>query len=89
MKLVEEEIKMDQHNHNHSSVEGRLTSLEIRMAVAESDIKNVRDDITSIKDDTRWLRRAFTNALIVATVGGIIGLGFVVIQFIMKGGNVG
>lgn len=58
------------------------------MAVAESDIKNVRDDITSIKDDTKWLRRAITNALIVggiALFGGIISA---VIIFLMKGGTI-
>ena len=69
--------------------EGRVTSLEIRMAVAESDIKNVRDDITSIKDDTKWLRRAITNALIVGGITLIIGVVSAVVLFILKGGTIG
>lgn len=65
------------------STEGRLTSLEIRMAVAESDIKNVKVDIASIKDDTRWLRRTITNSIIVAIIGGVVGAAFWAIQFIL------
>jgi hypothetical protein len=65
------------------SIEGRVTSLEIRVAVAESDIKNVKADITSIKDDTRWLRRAITNTLIVGTIGGALGVVFYQVQYIM------
>jgi hypothetical protein len=68
--------------------EGRVTSLEIKVAVMESDIKNVKEDIGSIKDDTKWLRRAITNALIVggiALFGGIIST---VIVFILRGGTI-
>lgn len=61
-------------------LEGRVSSLEIRMAVAESDIKNTREDIATIKDDTRWLRRAFTGAIITAGVGGICALFFALIK---------
>jgi hypothetical protein len=68
--------------------EGRVTSLEIRMAVAESDIKNVREDISSIKDDTKWLRRAITNALIVGGITLAVGVVSAVIIFIMKGGTI-
>jgi hypothetical protein len=62
---------------------GRVTQLEIRMAVAESDIKNVRVDITAIKDDTRWLRRAFTGAIITAAVGGAIGIIFALVNYVV------
>ena len=65
-----------------TGLEGRVTSLEIRMAVAESDIKNVRADITAIKDDTRWLRRAFTGAIITAVIGGVIGFVFILINYV-------
>lgn len=53
------------------------------MAVAESDIRKVTDDITAIKDDTRWIRRAFTGAMITAAVSGVIGLFFVLIKFVL------
>jgi hypothetical protein len=64
-------------------LDGRVTQLEIRMAVAESDIKNVRVDITAIKDDTRWLRRAFTGAIITAAVGGAIGIIFALVNYVV------
>jgi hypothetical protein len=64
-------------------LDGRVTQLEIRMAVAESDIKNVRVDITAIKDDTRWLRRAFTGAIITAIVGGAIGIIFALVNYVV------
>lgn len=58
-----------------ANLEGRVTSLEIRVAVAESDIKNVKEDIGTIKGDTQWIRRAFTGALItlgVTSFGAIV-----------------
>ena len=71
---------MEQQN---TGLEGRVTSLEIRMAVTESDIKNVREDIGAIKDDTRWLRRAITGAMITAAITGTIGLFFVLVKFVL------
>jgi hypothetical protein len=79
--------------HRVKSLEERVAILErsdidkvTRLAVAENNIKGMQDDISSIKDDTKWLRRAFTNALIsasiVAVVGGVIGLVF----WVLKGG---
>jgi hypothetical protein len=67
----------------NDQLDGRVTQLEIRMAVAESDIKNVRVDITAIKDDTRWLRRAFTGAIITAAVGGAIGIIFALVNYVV------
>ena len=68
--------------------EGRVNSLEIKVAVMESDIKNVKEDIGSIKDDTKWLRRAITNALIVGGITLSVGVVSAVILFIMKGGSI-
>lgn len=72
-----------------ASNEERLTRLEsdmmnvkTRLAVAESAIKDVKDDVKEIKNDTKWLRRAITNAMIVSIIGGIIGLFFA----LLKGG---
>jgi hypothetical protein len=67
----------------NSSVEGRLTSLEIRMAVNENDVKAVRDEIKGIKDDTKWLRRTITGALITSIIIGIIGVVFALIKFVI------
>lgn len=54
-----------------SKLEDDMTIIKTRLAVAESTIKDVREDINSIKDDTKWLRRAITNAIIGSVVAGI------------------
>lgn len=53
----------------------KINSLEIRVAVVEATIKEVKEDIDSIKDNTTWILRL--------VVGGIIGA---VITFLLNGG---
>lgn len=59
-----------------SKLENDVADVKTRLAVAESNIKDIKEDIRSIKDDTKWLRRAITNAIIVATVTGVITIVF-------------
>ncbi|KQL37114.1 hemolysin XhlA family protein [Psychrobacillus sp. FJAT-21963] len=44
------------------------------------DIKNLKEDIKEIKDDTKWTRRAITNAFIVGIIGGAVALIYTVLQ---------
>jgi len=44
------------------------------------DIKNLKEDIKEIKDDTKWTRRAITNAFIVGLIGGAIMIFYAAIQ---------
>ncbi|WP_396230113.1 hemolysin XhlA family protein [Cytobacillus sp.] len=64
-------IKMDQRV---SKLEIDMTDVKTRLAVAEASLKDVKEDIRSIKDDTKWLRRAITNALIVGIIGGAVAI---------------
>lgn len=57
-----------------------IIDLKTRMAVAENNIKDMREDIKSIKDDTKWLRRTITNAIIGSVVSGIVAILFVVLK---------
>lgn len=79
--------------HRVKSLEERVSLLErsdldkaTRLAVAENNIKGMQADISAIKDDTKWLRRTWTNAMIggtiVAVIGGVVGLVF----WVIKGG---
>ena len=43
-------------------------------------IKEVKEGLIEIRNDTKWLRRAITNAMIVSAVGGVIGLLFSVFK---------
>ena len=56
-------------------VENDVSDLKVRMAVAESNIKEIKDDVSSIKDNTTWILRLI--------VGGFVGA---VITFIIRGG---
>lgn len=55
-----------------SNLEVDMSDLKIRVAVAESNIKGIQEDITTIKDDTRWLRRTITGAIIGITITAIV-----------------
>jgi len=64
-------------------LEADMVDVKTRLAVAESNIKDMREDIRAIKDDTKWLRRTITNAIIVSVIGGIVAIIFAA----MKGGG--
>lgn len=59
-----------------------VIDLKTRLAVAEANIKEVKEGLIEIRNDTKWLRRTITNAIIVSVIGGVIGLLF----SISKGG---
>lgn len=61
-------------------LESDMVDVKTRLAVAESNIKDMREDIRAIKDDTKWLRRTITNAIIVSVVGGIVAIVFAALK---------
>lgn len=100
-RMIDDMIELSYHllfggvnmEHRVKSLEERVTELErndrdkaTRLAVAENNIKELKADISAIKDDTKWLRRTITNALIatpiIAVITGVIGLIF----WVIKGG---
>jgi uncharacterized UBP type Zn finger protein len=52
-----------------------MVDVKTRLAVAESNIKDMREDISAIKSNTTWILRLI--------VGGIVGA---VLSFIIRGG---
>ena len=54
-----------------SKLEGDVSDLKTRMAVAESNIKDIREDISSIKNNTTWILRLVIGAIIMAFLGTI------------------
>lgn len=52
-----------------------MVDVKTRLAVAESHIKDMREDIGTIKNNTTWILRL--------VVGGIVGA---VLSFIIRGG---
>lgn len=59
-----------------SSLEGKVGNLETRMAVAESNIAEIRQDISGIKDNTTWILRLIVGGLVGAIIAFLISGGF-------------
>lgn len=56
-------------------LESDMVDVKTRLAVAESNIKDMREDIGTIKNNTTWILRLI--------VGGIVGA---VLSFVLRGG---
>ena len=54
----------------------RIGKLEVRQAVAEACITELKTDIATIKGDTRWILRLIIGALVTGVIGGGITLIF-------------
>ncbi|MGG3737526.1 hemolysin XhlA family protein [Aeribacillus pallidus] len=61
--------------HRIEKLEADMTDVKTRLAVAESNIKDMREDISAIKNNTTWILRLI--------IGGIVGA---VLSFIIQGG---
>ncbi|MDR9793620.1 hemolysin XhlA family protein [Aeribacillus pallidus] len=66
--------------HRITKLEADMADVKTRLAVAEANIKDMRDDIRAIKDDTKWLRRTITNAIVVSVIGGIVAIVFAALK---------
>ncbi|MEK4872408.1 hemolysin XhlA family protein [Niallia sp. FSL W8-1348] len=58
----------------------RIDQLERKTDIHEHDIKDIKETLRDIKDDTKWLRRSITNALIVALIGGAVAIFYAAIK---------
>ncbi|WJQ02850.1 hemolysin XhlA family protein [Geobacillus stearothermophilus] len=58
-----------------AKLEADMVDVKTRLAVAESNIKDMREDIGTIKSNTTWILRLI--------IGGIVGA---VLSFIIQGG---
>jgi hypothetical protein len=56
-------------------LEADMVDVKTRLAVAESNIKDMREDISAIKNNTTWILRLI--------IGGIVGA---LLTFIIRGG---
>ena len=53
-------------------LESDVSDLKTRMAVAEAGIKDVKEDLSSIKNNTNWILRLIVGAIITALLGLIV-----------------
>ena len=55
-----------------AKLESDMTEVKTRLAVAESSIKDVKEDISSIKNNTNWILRLVVGAIVGAVLSLII-----------------
>lgn len=57
-----------------NNLEKDMVDVKTRLAVAENNIKDIKEDIGTIKDDTRWLRRTITSSIVAVVIAVIIAV---------------
>lgn len=76
--LVKKDIK-----EIKSSMQGMkqdIRHLQDKTLIHDRDIRVIQSDLKDIKEDTKWLRRAIPNALIVALIGGAVAIFYAAIK---------
>ncbi|MBT2680061.1 hemolysin XhlA family protein [Bacillus sp. ISL-35] len=51
-----------------------IDKLKQTVAFHDRDITDIKDTLKEIKEDTKWLRRSITNALIGALIAGAVAI---------------
>jgi hypothetical protein len=59
-----------------------IIDLKIRVSVLENDMADVKENIKDIREDTRWVRRMITGAIVTALFSGVIAI---VVFLVQKG----
>lgn len=67
---------MDEKDRRLNKLENDMTDMKTRVAVAESNIREIREDISGIKDNTTWILRLVIGGLIGAAIAFLVGGGF-------------
>jgi len=67
---------MEEKERRLSKLESDMTDVKTRIAVAESNIREIREDISGIKDNTTWILRLVIGGLIGAAIAFLVGGGF-------------
>lgn len=57
-----------------------IRDLQVSDKIQDQEISSVKSTLSEIREDTKWLRRAITNALIVALVGGAVAIFYAAIK---------
>ncbi|OHX38822.1 hemolysin XhlA family protein [Cytobacillus oceanisediminis] len=66
-------------------MKGDIRRLQDKTLLQDQIIQNIQGDLKEIKEDTKWLKRTITNAIIMSVFTAIIGGGIAVIFTVFKG----
>ncbi|MGM0878439.1 MAG: hemolysin XhlA family protein [Bacillota bacterium] len=62
-----------------------IDHLQKQSIVHDHDISEIKSTLAEIKDDTKWIRRTFTNAIVTATITAVIGGVIAIVFTVFKG----
>ena len=66
-------------------MKGDIRRLQDKTLLQDQIIQNIQGDLKEIKEDTKWLKRTITNAIIMSVFTAIIGGGIAIIFTVFKG----
>jgi peptidoglycan hydrolase CwlO-like protein len=66
-------------------MKGDIRRLQDKQLLQDQVIQNIQGDLKEIKEDTKWLKRTITNAIIMSVFTAIIGGGIAIIFPVFKG----
>ncbi|WP_394136864.1 hemolysin XhlA family protein [Cytobacillus oceanisediminis] len=66
-------------------MKGDIRRLQDKTLLQDQIIQNIQGDLKEIKEDTKWLKRTITNAIVMSVFTAIIGGGIAIIFTVFKG----
>lgn len=85
-RLTALEKKAEKSEEKHQALEKKVDKHDSRIEWNEREVKGIKSDIKEIRDDTKWLRRTFTAAIITTVSTGVIGGAIALIYSLIGGG---
>ncbi|WP_343046515.1 hemolysin XhlA family protein [[Anoxybacillus] calidus] len=64
--------RCDSMEQRVAKLEADMVDVKTRLAVAESNIKDMREDISAIKNNTTWILRIILGAIITGLLGLLV-----------------
>ncbi len=68
-------LKSDQSHikSEQQSMKDAIRDLQFNDRLQDQEIKSLKETVYEIKDDTNWIRRKITGAIITATITAVVG----------------
>lgn len=66
-------------------MKGDIRRLQDKTLLQDQTIQGIKDALKEIKDDTKWLKRTITTALITATIVAVVGGAITIVFEVFKG----
>lgn len=65
-------------------MKGEIRRLQDKTLLQDVNIQNIQSDLKEIKEDTKWLKRTITNAILTVTIAGILGGGIAIVFQVLQ-----